>query len=172
MLQKRSLLLNEKKAIELPRDTALSFALSHASATDVEFCLGQRTLRATQRVQGLNVLNTLAKNIFPLDGLLEDKKYSNSLGRLFTTILLRHFTQVSLQVSDAENASLSVASWSPCEAVAGCGANNMDQILEAHLAFSKYIIHILLNTSTLDKDAKTRDNLYYFCIKTLCVRYV
>ena len=79
---------------------------------------------------------------------------------------------MSLQVSDAENASLSVASWSPCEAVAGCGANNMDQILEAHLAFSKYIIHILLNTSTLDKDAKTRDNLYYFCIKTLCVRYM
>ena len=172
MLQKRSLLLNEKKAIELPRDTALSFALSHASATDVEFCLGQRTLRARQRVQGLDVLKTLAKSIFPLDGLREDMKYSNSIGRLFTTIILRNFTQVSLQVSDAENASLSVASWSPCEAVAGCGANNMDQILEAHLAFSKYIIHILLNTSTLDKDAKTRDNLYYFCIKTLCVRYM
>ena len=123
-------------------------------------------------MQGLDVLKTLAKSIFPLDGLREDVEYSNSLGRLFAAIILRNFTQVSLQVIDAEGASLSVASCSPCEAVAGCGVNNMDQILEAHLAFSKYIIHILLNTSTLDKDAKTRDNLYYFCIKTLCVRYM
>ena len=74
MLQKRSLLLNEKENIELSRSsTALSFALSHASATDVEFCLGQRTLRARQRVQGLDVLKYTAKSIFPLDGLREDK---------------------------------------------------------------------------------------------------
>ena len=95
MLQKRSLLLNEKKAIELPRDTALSFALSHASATDVEFCLGQRTLRARQRA-GSGRLENTGKKYIPTGwtsrdiGILKQLRtliYDNNFKELYASVL-------------------------------------------------------------------------------------
>jgi hypothetical protein len=176
MLQERSLLLNEKKATELPRDTAMSFALSRANAQDIGYCLKQRRLRAMQRIKGLKVLNSLVKVVFPVDELLDDFGGSSttSTGRLLATIILRNFTQVSLQKTGggADDSNSMVISWSACDMVAGCGANNIDQILEAHLALSQRIISVLLNTNTFDKNSKTSDNLFYFCIKALCVRYV